>query len=142
MILDDIRGSIKKFIPTAVFSYGRSFDAALASATVEIDEWFIHLDPISFNGTLNEFENAVVNIVFLKQDKPDSEFDKAQNLEISKSIEEIHSEAKDKAISWVNDFLDNYLFSGSSYTLTPAIRVKNVMSGVLLNLTISYKPSC
>lgn len=142
MIQQDIREHIATFDSTAVFSYGRPFDTALDAATIEIDQYFIHLDPIRFEGVVNETELANVSIGFLLQDKPDSSFDNENNLDITDSIETIQHNAKVKALSWLNDFLDNYTFSGSTYTITPVTRIKNVMSGVLLTLQLRYKPTC
>lgn len=142
MIVDDIREHLSTFIKGSVFSYGRPFDTALAAATIEIDQWFIHLDPVTFDGIANDSEKCKLSIGFLLQDKPDSTFDKDENLDIDDSIEMIQSDAKVKALLWLNDFLDNYTFSGSTYTITPVTRIKNVMSGVLLNVTLSYKPTC
>lgn len=142
MIVDDIREHLSTYLIGSVFSYGRAFDTALATANIEIDKWFIHLDPVTFEGEINIFERVKLSIGFLKQDKPDSSFDDSENLDTSESIEAIQSEAKDTATAWLNDFLDNYLFSGNSYSITPVTRVKNVMSGCLINVTLSYKPSC
>jgi len=142
MIVDDIREHLSTYVKGSVFSYGRPFDTALAAANIEVDKWFIHLDPVSYDGIANDSEKCKVAIGFLLQDKPDSAFDKDENLDIDSSIEAIQQEAKVLSLNWLNDFLDNYTFSGSTYTITPATRIKNVMSGVLLNVTFSYKPTC
>ena len=143
MIIQDIREHLTKYLSSAVFSYGRPFDTALASTNIEIDEWFIHLDPITYEGTLNNSTESVrLSIGFLKQDVPDSSYDEAENLDINESIETIQQDAKKTAINWLIDFLDNYQYSDSLFTLTPVTRVKNVMSGILLNVTLSYKVQC
>lgn len=142
MIQQDIREHIATYIPTAVFSYGRPFDTALDAAKIEIDEYFIHLDPIRFEGVVNDIETANISIGFLLQDTPDSEYDNENNLDITDSIETIQNNAKVKALAWLNDFLDNYTFSGSTYSITPVTRIKNVMSGVLLTVQLRYKPTC
>jgi len=142
MIVDDIREHLRTYLKDSVFSYGRPFDTALASATIKIDEWFVHLDPVTFEGIADDTEKCKLSIGFLLQDKPDAEFDADENLDINDSTEEIQWLGKVKALAWLNDFLDNYTFSGSTYTITPVTRIKNVMSGALLNVTLSYKPTC
>jgi len=142
MIQDDIREHLKTYKPTAVFSYGRNFDTALDSNLKLIIDWFIPLDPISFNGVVNDTESANVVMGFLKQDSPDSSYDKDDNLEIDLSIEEIQAEAHKFALDWLNDFLDNYKYSVVNYTLDPVTRIKNVMSGKLLRVTFNGKPTC
>lgn len=142
MIQDDIREHLKTYKPTAVFSYGRNFDTALKSNLDLITEWFVTLDPISFNGVVNDTESASAVMGFLKQDSPDSAYDKDDNLDIDLSIEEIQAEAHTFALAWLNDFLDNYKYSVVNYTLDPITRIKNVMSGKLLRVTFNGKPTC
>lgn len=142
MILDDIRADIAKNIPTAVLSYGRPFDTALASANISIDDWFIHIDPLTYDGNLNNGESVKLVIGFLKQDAPDSSFDDVENLDVTDSIERLQNDAKVKAVNWLKNFLDNYKYSESNYTILPATRVKNVMSGIVLTVTLSYKLPC
>jgi len=145
MITQDIRDSINSFIPTAVFSYGRSFDTALAAAKINIDDYFIHLDPITPNGNITDgTKTASITMGFLKQTKPDSEFDKEQNLDIDASIEEVQNEAELKAEAWLNEFLNTHssTYQAGTYTLPPATKIKNVMSGVLLQVTLSYRSPC
>ena len=142
MIQDDIREHLKTYLKDSVFSYGRPFDTALASANIKFNDWFIHLDPVSYGGTPGDSENCKLSMGFLLQDKPDSQFDAAENLDLDASIEQIQNDAKTLAVNWLNDFLDNYKFSGSTYAITPVTRIKNVMSGVLLVVTLNYKPTC
>ena len=103
MIQQDIREHIATFDSTAVFSYGRPFDTALDAATIEINQYFIHLDPIRFEGVANETELANVSIGFLLQDKPDSSFDNENNLDITDSIETIQYNAKVKSFDTKTD---------------------------------------
>jgi len=143
MIINDIREHLSTYISNGVFSYGRAFDTALASANIEIDEWFIHLDPITERGKLNESTLLYdVGIGFLKQDKPDSSYDEAENMDIDPSIETIQKEAYVKAKAWLGDFLDNYPYSDGDFNITPVTRIKNVMSGCFLKVTLSGKSSC
>jgi hypothetical protein len=143
MIQDDIREHLKVYKPSAVFSYGRSFDTALKAYENEVIDWFIFLDPVTFTGQANNTESSNVVIGFMKQDRPDSAFAKDDNLELDLSIEEIQSEAHTLALGWLNDFLDTYRkYSDGSYTLEPITRIKNVMSGKLLRVTLNGKPSC
>lgn len=142
-ITDKIREHLSKYIPQSVFSYGRPFDTSLAAAKIPVNYWFIHLDPIEINGKSNDNTQSLrLSIGFLKQDKPDSSFDKAENLDIDESIEEIQASATTEAINWLNDFLDNYGYSDGEYNVKPLTRVKNVMSGALLTVTISGKIAC
>jgi hypothetical protein len=141
-IQDEIREHIKIFKPTAIFSYGRSFDTSLKTALDLITDWFIYLEPVTFNGQANNTESATIVMGFLKQDSPDSSYDKDDNLDIDPSIEEIQSDAHTLALLWLNDFLDNYKYSDSTYTLEPITRIKNVMSGKLLRVTFNGKPKC
>jgi hypothetical protein len=141
-IQDEIREHIKTFKPTAIFSYGRSFDTSLKTALDLITDWFIYLEPVTFNGQSNNTESATIVMGFLKQDSPDSSYDKDDNLDIDPSIEEIQSDAHTLALLWLNDFLDNYKHSDSTYTLEPITRIKNVMSGKLLRVTFNGKPKC
>lgn len=141
-IINDIRESVNQSIIGSLFNYGRNYDTALASAKLEVDNYFIHLDPLEFSGVINETETANVNIGFLLQDKPDSEYDSETNLDISDSIEDIQDNCKIKCLEWLNYFADNYKYQVVNYSITPATRIKNVMSGVLLTFSVTYKPSC
>lgn len=142
-VVNDIRVSINEFINGVVFNYGRSADTALASAVLEINQWFVHLDPVTIEGELQNFERARIQIGFLLQDAPDSSYDANDtNLEIDLSIEEIQQKAKLKALEWANYFVDNYKYNGITYSVAPVTRIKNVMSGVLLTMQVSYKQSC
>lgn len=141
-IQEEIKESLKAYSPNIVVSYGRSFDSALATYKEEIIEWFAFIDPISFSGKANDTESANIVIGFLKQDSPDSAFDKDDNLELNQSIEEIQSDAHTFALGWLNYFLDNYKYSDGNYTLDPVTRIKNVMSGKLMRVTLSGKPKC
>lgn len=143
MLIDDIRESIKSYIKTSVFSYGRPFDTALESSKESIQDYFIHLDPLTYNGKSNDATEYVnISLGFLLQDKPDSSYDKVENLDITESIEEIQSSTKLKAIGWLNYLLDNYHYSDAEYEILPITRVKNVMSGSLLKVKLSYKTPC
>lgn len=141
-LINDIRQHTKVFDPQATFSYGRPFDTALASAKEEVLGYFIHVDPITFGGITDGTESAPVTIGFLKQDSPDSEYDKDQNLDITPSIEELQDAAKIFAVQWLNSFLDTYQYGAANYTITPVTRIKNVMSGVMLSVTFNYKTPC
>jgi len=143
MLIDDIRESVKNYIPTSVFSYGRSFDTSLEVSKESIQDYFIHLDPLTYNGKLNDAtESATINLGFLLQDKPDSSYDKDENLDIDDSIEEIQANTKLMATNWLNYFLDNYSYSDAEYEIMPITRIKNVMSGILLKIKLSYKTPC
>ena len=141
-IQDEIREHLGVYKPNAVFRYGRNFDTSLNSAIELIEEWFVHLDPVTYEGFLNDTENTRLVIGILKQDSPDSNYNKDDNLEIDDSIETIQEDAKTFARNWINDFLDNYPYSAINYTIAPLTRVKNVMSGVLLTVTLNGKPRC
>lgn len=142
-IVNDIRESVNTYIDGVVFNYGRKFDHAIETNKIEVDGWFVHLDPITLNGKSNDgTKTATVNIGFLKQDNPDSEYDDTNELEITPSIEILQSDANQKAVDWLNYFLDNYHYSDGNYTLTPATRIVNVMSGCLMNVSLSFKQSC
>lgn len=143
MIQDDIREHLKVYKPNAVFSYGRSFDTALKAYENQVIDWFIFLDPVTFTGQSDNTESSNIVIGFLKQDKPDSSFDKDDNLDIDPSVEEIQTEAHILALAWLNNFLDTYRkYSDGTYTLEPITRIKNVMSGKLLRVTFNGKPTC
>jgi hypothetical protein len=141
-IQDEIREHLKTFKPTAIFSYGRSFDTSLKTALDLITDWFIYLEPVTFNGQADNIESSQIVLGFLKQDSPDSSYDKDDNLDIDPSIEEIQSDAHKLALQWLNDFLDNHNYSDGTYTIAPITRIKNVMSGVLLTVTLNGKPKC
>jgi len=143
MIIDDIREHLGTYIHNSVFSYGRPFDTALAAAKIQTDQWFIHVDPVTFNGNITDAtESAPVSIGFLLQDTPDSTFDETENMDVTPSIEAIQKDAKSKALDWLSDFLDTYKYSNVTYTVAPITRIKNVMSGILLNVTFAYKTPC
>lgn len=140
---DEIRKHLTKYLPSSVFSYGRAFDTALSAAKLEINDLFIHLDPIETTGKASDGVIVKrVSIGFLKKDKPDSVFDKEENLEITPSVEEIQNSTETTAINWLSDFLDNYNYSDGDYTIRPITKVKNVMSGVLLTVNFSGKIKC
>ena len=142
-ITDEIREHLAIYLKQSVFSYGRAFDTALAAAKIPVNYWFIHLDPIEINGKANDAVQSIrLSMGFLKQDKPNSAFDKAENLDIDESIEEIQATAATEAINWLNDFLNEYPYSDGDYNIKPLTRVKSVMSGVLLTVTISGKIKC
>ena len=145
MITQDIRESINLYMPSAVFSYGRAVDTALAASKLKVDDWFIHLDPITPQGNITDStKTAALTFGFLKQTKPDSEYDKEQNLDIDLSIEEVQNEAEQKAEAWLNNFLNTHssTYQAGNYTISPATKVKNVMSGVLLQVTLNYRSAC
>lgn len=145
MIIDDIRASFKTYNPSTVVSYGRPADTAIASAKLEIDEWFAHIDPIRVDGkAIDNNLSSPITIGILKQDKPDSQFDQEENLDIDPSIEEIQKEAQTFVLGWYNHFMDEYgnRYSNDAYSIVPATRIKNVMSGILFTGTFSYKGTC
>ena len=63
-------------------------------------------------------------------------------MDIDPSIETIQKEAYVKAKAWLGDFLDNYPYSDGDFNITPVTRIKNVMSGCFLKVTLSGKSSC
>lgn len=142
-IIDEIREHVAKYFKGSTFSYGRPFDTSLTAAQKTVTTWFIHLDPIEINGQANDSTQSIrLSMGFLKQDKPSSSFDKAENLDVDASIEEIQATASLEAVRWLNDFLDNYNYSDGAYNLRPLTRIKNVMSGTLLTVTLSGKIKC
>ena len=141
-IQDQIRESLKIYSPEAVMSYGRNFDTAIKTYKDEITEWFVFLDPISINGKAGDTISNNITIGFLKQDAPDALYDKTDNLEMTPSTEDIQDAAEVFALGWLDYFLDTYKYSDSNYTLDAVTRIKNVMSGKLLRVTLNGKPSC
>lgn len=145
MITQDIRQSFVIYSPSTVFNYGRPADTTLAAAKIEIDDWFVHLDPVSTDGTMPDKNlTTSVSLGFLRQDTPDSEYDDAQELSINDSIEKLQADAQTFAIGWLDFFMDNYgrKYGTATFRIQPATRVKNVMSGILFNVTFTYKAPC
>lgn len=140
MIVDDIRNSIGINIKRSVFSYGRSYDTAISTAKIEIDQWFVFIDPIFYSGeVIDGTKTAPVFIGFIKQDKPDSEFDTEQNKDSFESIEQVQEEAQEVALTWLEYFRENYNYQVGAWSISPVTRVKNVMSGVVMQVSFSYK---
>ena len=98
--------------------------------------------------TLNKVKQYAIIAVaivigFLTQDEPDSESDEVINEERQLSMEEKIAQMETESIAWLNYFLDNYTYSISgTFTLQPVYRIKGVMTGVLLTLTVIEPNQC
>ena len=80
---------------------------------------------------------------FLTQDEPDSENDEVINEESQLSMEEKIEQMENEATAWINYFLDNYNYSIiNTFSLQPIYRIKGVMTGVLLTLTVIEPNRC
>jgi len=145
-IIQDIRQSVNNCpsLTNPLFVHGRSSDTALDSAKELNIATFVYLEPITKTiGITDQFKTDAVVIGFLTQDEPDSESDEVINEESQLSMEEKTAQMETQAISWINYFLDNYNYAiQGTFTLQPVYRIKGVMTGVLLTLTIIEPNKC
>lgn len=143
-VVNDIRSSVQLAVDNSTFIFGRSFDTALDAIHSTSANVLVYLDPVQWNGNLNDsFENAQIQMVFLTQDAADSNFDETQNEIEADSTEEIFRLMKKDAETWLNYFNNNYsYYQLSNYTMIPAIKIKNVCSGVFVQFTLTYKRPC
>lgn len=143
-VVNDIRSSVNLSVDNSTFIFGRSFDTALDAIHSTSANVLVYLDPVQWNGGINDsFENAQIQMVFLTQDAADSNFDETQNEIEADSTEEIFRLMKKEAETWLNYFNDNYsYYQLGNYTMLPAIKIKNVCSGVFVQLTLTYKKPC
>jgi len=150
MITQDIRESVLLYLPTAEFSYGRKFDTAVEASKIKVTDYFVALDPISIRGSLISKEKiATISIAFLKLDSGDSNFDNATNVATTDSIEKIQDDSLIVAENWAYYFQNTWSKNNSNQrymfgeiTANGLTRVKDMMSGVLLNFTLTYKVNC
>lgn len=151
MIVDDIRESIKLFLPDSEFSYGRKFDTAIEASAVTIKDYFVALDPIRIVSTRSDkSRTASIVMAFLVLDKTDSNYDKGTNKDVELSIEEKQANATLKAEEWTDYFTDiwskktgNTKYQIVSLNINPLTRIKDIMSGVSVEFDLIYKrPIC
>lgn len=151
MIVDDIRESVKLFLPDSEFSYGRKFDTAIEASATTIKDYFVAMDPIRIVSTRSDkSRTASIVMAFLVLDKTDSNYDKGTNKDVELSIEEKQANATLKAEEWVDYFMDiwskktgNTKYQISSLSINPLTRIKDVMSGVSIEFDLVYKrPIC
>lgn len=147
MIVDDIRESVKLFLPNSEFSYGRKFDTAIEASSIKVNEYFVALDPIRVTSTRAD-KNRTVGVVmaFLVLDTTDSNYDKNTNKDVELSIEEKQANALLKAEEWADYFTDvwskkvgNTKYQISTLTINPLTRIKDIMSGVSVEFDLVYK---
>lgn len=145
-IIQHIRESVNNCtsLTNPLFVHGRNSDTALDSAKELNIGTFVYLEPITKTISLNDsFKSDSIVIGFLTQDEPDSESDEVINEESQLSMEEKIAQMETEAILWLNYFLDNYTYSISgTFTLQPVYRIKGVMTGVLLTLTVIEPIGC
>jgi len=145
-IIQDIRQSVNNCsqLTNPLFVHGRSSDTALDSAKELNIGTFVYLEPITKTiNVTDSFKTDTIIIGFLTQDEPDSESDEVINEESQLSMEEKIAQMEFEAISWVNYFLDNYTYSIiNTFSLQPIYRIKGVMTGVLLTLTVIEPNKC
>jgi hypothetical protein len=145
-IIQNIRESVNNCpsITNPLFVHGRSSDTALDSAKELNIGTFVYLEPITKTiGITDQFKTDAIVIGFLTQDEPDSESDEVINEESQLSMEEKIAQMETESIAWLNYFLDNYTYSISgTFTLQPVYRIKSVMTGVLLTLTVIEPNQC
>ena len=145
-IIQDIRESVNNCpsINNPLFVHGRSSDTALDSAKELNIGTFVYLEPITKTINITDsFKTDTIIIGFLTQDEPDSESDEVINEESQLSMEEKIEQMEIEATAWINYFLDNYNYSIiNTFSLQPIYRIKGVMTGVLLTLTVIEPNRC
>lgn len=145
-IIQNIRESVNNCpsLTNPLFVHGRSSDTALDSAKELNIGTFVYLEPITKTiGITDQFKTDAIVIGFLTQDEPDSESDEVINEESQLSMEEKIAQMESESLAWLNYFLDNYTYSISgTFTLQPVYRIKGVMTGVLLTLTVIEPNQC
>ncbi len=151
MIVDDIRESVKLFMPESEFSYGRRFDTAIEASRIKISDYFVAMDPVR-HSTQRADKNRTASIVmaFLVLDKTDSNYDKATNKDaVELSIEEKQAEALLKAEQWADYFINVWCrlptktkYSIQTMQIDPLTRIKDIMSGVSVQFDLIYKTPC
>ena len=141
----DIRTSLLKYNELIKFSYGRNLDNALKSAQLEINNYLVCLDPPSYTGGLIDFnETATVALSWLKLDNADSEADEEMNESAIESMETIVKDCHDNSIAWLKIFAEDFAtkYTINAYTGLEAFRVKHLMTGFVLQFSISYRTLC
>lgn len=145
-IIQDIRESVNNCpqLTSPLFVHGRSSDTALDSAKELNIGTFVYLEPITKTiNVTDSFKTDTIIIGFLTQDEPDSESDEVINEESQLSMEEKIAQMETEATAWVNYFIDNYTYSiVNTFSLQPIYRIKGVMTGVLLTLTVIEPNKC
>jgi hypothetical protein len=145
-IIQDIRQSVNNCsqLTNPLFVHGRSSDTALDSAKELNIGTFVYLEPITKTiNVTDSFKTDTIIIGFLTQDEPDSESDEVINEESQLSMEEKIAQMETEATAWVNYFIDNYTYSiVNTFSLQPIYRIKGVMTGVLLTLTVIEPNKC
>ena len=145
-IIQDIRQSVNNCsqLTNPLFVHGRSSDTALDSAKELNIGTFVYLEPITKTiNVTDSFKTDTIIIGFLTQDEPDSESDEVINEESQLSMEEKIEQMETEATAWINYFLDNYNYSIiNTFSLQPIYRIKGVMTGVLLTLTVIEPNRC
>lgn len=145
-IIQDIRESVNNCqqLTNPLFVHGRSSDTALDSAKELNIGTFVYLEPITKTiNVTDSFKTDTIIIGFLTQDEPDSESDEVINEESQLSMEEKIAQMETEATAWVNYFIDNYTYSiVNTFSLQPIYRIKGVMTGVLLTLTVIEPNKC
>lgn len=144
-LVQDIRESLLKFDELIKVSYGRSLDNAFASAKLEIDNYLVCIDPPTYSGSVIDVnETASVSISWLKLDNADSEADEELNEAAEESIESIVNDCRNKVLQWLGVFGDDYYnrYTINNWTGFNAFKVKHMVSGFVITLSISYKRSC
>ncbi len=145
-IIQDIRQSVNNCsqLTNPLFVHGRSSDTALDSAKELNIGTFVYLEPITKTiNVTDSFKTDTIIIGFLTQYEPDSESDEVINEESQLSMEEKIAQMETEATAWVNYFIDNYTYSiVNTFSLQPIYRIKGVMTGVLLTLTVIEPNKC
>lgn len=150
MIVDDIRESVKLFMPTSEFSYGRRFDTAIEASNIQVSDYFVAMDPVRHSTSrIDKNRTASVVMAFLVLDMDDSNYDKESNKDVELSIEEKQANALIKAEQWADYFIDvwcrisgNTKYSITSMQINPLTRIKDMMSGVSVEFDLVYKKPC
>lgn len=145
-LVQKIRESVNNCpsLTNPLFVHGRSSDTALDAAKEQNIGDFVYLEPITKTGNTDvSTQLTTIVIGFLTQDEPHSESDEVINEEETLSMEEKVNDMELKALAWLNYLFDNYtLRISGNYTLTPVFRIKNVMTGVLLQFQLIEPKEC
>jgi len=134
LMVDIIRDAVIENNPDAEFIYGRPFDSALDTHIKATDVCYVFLDPIRKTGTQSDgHEVYQISIGFIKQDAPDSSVEEMELI-----INEMDLQAKGfRAALYA---LDSIMID--AYAISEIRRIKNVCTGVLLELSITSTIPC
>ena len=124
--------------------YGTQFDQTVDSITNTDGELLVYCDPLQYTiDYTNDVKVYSVQMVFLKRDKSDSQFDTDLNEIESDSTLQIQEDMSVEADTFVQYLIDNYSVSiPSPVQVLPAIKIRDLCSGVFIQFSVQERVQC